>query len=52
MSSADPLLRQADHARYEARQRGKNRLYVRDSAVTQQQARDTAVHRPARAAAP
>ena len=41
---------------YEARQSGRNRLYVRlyvrDPAVTQQQARDTAVHRPARAAVP
>ena len=52
VSSADPLLRQARHARHEARQSGRNRVYVHDPAVTQQQARDTAVHRPARAAAP
>jgi hypothetical protein len=37
---------------YEARQSGRNRLYVRDPAVTQQPARDTAVRRPASAAAP
>ena len=50
--SADQLLRQADHAMYDAKQSGSNRFHVHDPAVTQptvvqqQQARDMAVHRP------